>query len=62
MHVPAPVCECVLIPGRTSSESELLGSSVGVSDVDTGKSRGRERENKRKREREEQLSERDQGQ
>lgn len=44
MHVPAPVCECVLIPGRTSSESELLGSSVGVSDVDTGKSKGRERE------------------
>lgn len=55
MHVPAPVCECVLIPGRTSSESELLGSSVGVSDVDTGKSRGRERgrikEREQKRER-----------
>lgn len=36
------VCVCVLIPGRASSESELLGSSVGVPDVDTRKSRGRE--------------------
>lgn len=55
---------CVLIPGRTSSESELLGSSVGVSDVDTGRSRGREKEEKkeRKQRREEQENERDQGQ
>lgn len=41
------MCVCarslVLIPGRTSSGSELLGSSVGVSDVDTGKCRGREK-------------------
>jgi len=38
---------CVLIPGRTSSESELPGSSVGVPDVDTGKSRGRGKEEKK---------------
>lgn len=41
------MCVCarslVLVPGRTSSGSELLGSSVGVSDVDTGKCRGREK-------------------
>lgn len=27
------VCACVLIPGRTSSDSELLGISVGVPEV-----------------------------
>lgn len=48
--VCAYVCVCVLIPGRTSSDSELLGSSVGVPDIDTGK-RGREKEEKKERER-----------
>lgn len=27
------MCVCVLIPGRTSSDSELLGISVGVPEV-----------------------------
>lgn len=39
-----PLCVCVLISGRTSSESELLGSSVGVPDVDTGRKAEEERE------------------
>lgn len=62
--VCACVSVCALIPGRTSSEWELLGSSVGVPDVDTGNSRGREKEEKKEggREREVQGSERDQGQ
>lgn len=51
------MCMCVLIPGRTSSDSELLGSSVGVPDFDTGKKqskreRRKEREGGGKRERE----------
>lgn len=40
---------CVLIPGRASSESELLGSSVGVPDVDTGKRQSEKKEGERER-------------
>lgn len=54
MYAPVslPVRVCVLIPGRTSSGSELLGSSVGVPDVDTGKSRGTGKEEKKESKRE----------
>lgn len=42
------MCVYVLIPGRTSSEFELLGSSVGVPGVDTGKKQ-RKRERRKER-------------
>lgn len=50
---------CVLIPGRTSSECELLGSSVGVPGGDTGKSRGREKEDKKELRKERATGERE---
>lgn len=55
MRLRLSVCACVLIPGRTSSNSELLGISVGVPEV-KAEQRGGEG-GKRK----EQKTERDQG-
>lgn len=46
---------CVLIPGRTSSDSELLGISVGVPEVKA------EQERRGGKKRKEQKTERDQG-
>ena len=57
------VCVCVLIPGRTSSDSELLGISVGVPGVKVEQEKkGGEKRTEQKTERErERERERDQG-